>query len=510
MATLATETWTGSNNAAWPTQWIAGSSQGGTGGGATIQSNAGRLLADGNGYRRVNRYLNVANAGTSEVYVEVTIGATTEHYVYIFLRSQSSQGDQAYPNGYGVVLIPSGATVRTELGYGSGESLQTDNAFTFTAGARYGVRLRADGSTWKARVWNLTGTEPTAWLPSTTDGDNSFPTGRVQLGYTSGNAANPGVSFDNLTLTDGATGATGTLTLSGSGTLANTGTPTISSTRALTGSGTLATSGAPRTTASAPLSGTGTLNLAGNASTSGSAALTGSGTLSLNGSSAAAGTAALTGAGTLTVTGQPTTTGTLATSSSGNLNATGQANTTSTVELTSSATLAAAGTPTTADALTLGSSGTTAATGQPHITGDTASLGAGTLALSGTAAVRAHVDLTGSGTLTYATAGAASGALTLSAIGNLQIVGQPSAASVLTLTGSGTASNTSSPSIGSVLTLTGTATLAAKQQQAQHRVIIAARISTQRPTPTIATRHATVATLTPRGRKAGINAGTTP
>lgn len=198
MVTLATETWTGTTGAAWPSQWVAGSTQGT----ATIQSNAGRLLADGNGYRRVNRFLNVADATTSELYVEATVAALTEHYGYAFLRS--TVGDTAYPVGYGVVLTPATSTYTMELGYGTGESVQTTAPLTYTAGARYGIRLRVDGFTFRSRVWNLTGSEPTTWALTSTDADSSFPSGKAWLGYLSGNAANAGMTFDNLTLTDGA------------------------------------------------------------------------------------------------------------------------------------------------------------------------------------------------------------------------------------------------------------------------------------------------------------------
>jgi hypothetical protein len=200
MTTLGTETWTGTTGAAWASQWINGSTQGT----ATIQANAGRLLADGNGYRRVNRFLNVAAVGKSEVYVEVTLSALTEHYSWVFLRANSASGDQAYPLGYGVVFGPGDNTYTMELGYGTGESLATTAPITYVAANRYGVRLRADGTSFMSRVWNLTGTEPTSWALTNTDTDNTFTTGRVELGYMSGSAANPGTTFDNLTLTDAA------------------------------------------------------------------------------------------------------------------------------------------------------------------------------------------------------------------------------------------------------------------------------------------------------------------
>lgn len=198
MVTLATETWTGTTGAAWPSQWVAGSTQGT----ATIQSNRGRLLADGNGYRRVNRFVNVADATTSELYVEVTIAALTEHYVYAFLRS--TVGDTPYPVGYGVVLTPAGTTYTMELGYGTGESVQSTAPLTYTAGATYGIRVRVDGYTFRSKVWNLTGSEPSAWPLTSTDTDSSFPSGKAWLGYMSGNAANAGAAFDNMLLTDGA------------------------------------------------------------------------------------------------------------------------------------------------------------------------------------------------------------------------------------------------------------------------------------------------------------------
>lgn len=444
MATLATETWTGTTGAAWPTQWVTGSTQGT----ATIQTNRGRLLADGNGYRRVNRYLNIANATTSEIYVEVTIAALTEQYVYVFLRS--TIGDNPYPLGYGVMLTPNLTTYTMELGYGTGESLQTTAPLTYTVGATYGIRLRVEGYTFKSRVWNLTGAEPTSWALTSTDPDSSFPTGKAWLGYMSGNAANGGTSFDNLTLTDAASAVTGTLTLSGSGTVAGAGSPKLSAARAYTGVGALTTAGQPQTSSSTALNGAGSLNLAGNSNPFGAATLTGSGTLTSSGQPTAAGASATSSTGTLTLTGQPTVA--------------------SNLELTNTSTLNPTATPAVAGTVQLGADGSTAASGQPRIVGDTASLGAGSLAATGYAATSARIDLTGAGALTYATNGSASGTLNLGSAWQLTVAGTIAIAGGLNLVGLGTVVGAGSARTTGQLNTNSTGTLALlhKQTDAAH------------------------------------------
>lgn len=200
MATLGSETWTGTTGAAWPAQWVNGSNQGT----ATIQANAGRLLADGTGYRRIHRFLNVPAVGKSEVYVEATVAALTEHYGYVFLRSNSAIGDVPYPNGYGVVLTPNATTYTMELADGQyGEYIQTTAPLTYTVGGKLGIRMGVDGTTFRSKVWPLTASEPASWVLTSVDTDNAYPSGRLELGYLSG-AANPGITFDNMVLTDGA------------------------------------------------------------------------------------------------------------------------------------------------------------------------------------------------------------------------------------------------------------------------------------------------------------------
>lgn len=201
MTVLATEAWTGTDGAAWASQWVAGVNSGA----ATIQSNRGRLLTTGTGYQNIQRFLNVPVAGTCELYVEVTFPTVAESEVYMFVRADSSQTSGYYPTGYGVVFTPATGTYTQEAAYGGGEYMQSSAPVTYTAGATYGVRVRVDGFLVSTKVWNLSGAEPSGWtLTPATDTDSAWPTGRVMLGYHSGNTTNPGVLFDNLTYTDGA------------------------------------------------------------------------------------------------------------------------------------------------------------------------------------------------------------------------------------------------------------------------------------------------------------------
>lgn len=284
MTTLATETFTGANGSAWGAQWTTGMNQGT----ATIQSNAGRLLPSNIGYLTVQRFLNIAAAGKCELYVEVTLPAITEQYVYVFIRADSSQTGQYFATGYGVVLKPGDGTYYHEAAYGSGEYLQTAIPMTYVAGGRYGVRVNADGFTWKSKVWDLSGAEPTAWMATATDTDSAFPTGRVELASQSGQSSNPGVSFDNLTYTDGATA------------------PAYSGTLSRTLSATAAFAGTPKPTGALSRLGTSSLTLQGSPTTAGSLARSGSVTTTFQGNPSVKGDLARTASVTSTLTGAPT------------------------------------------------------------------------------------------------------------------------------------------------------------------------------------------------------------
>lgn len=139
----------------------------------------------------------------------------------------------------------------------------------------------------------------------------------------------------------GGTDFTGSVALTGSGTLALTGTPGAAASGTLSGSGTLALTGEPAMQATVALSGSGTLTLTGDATqnVAADATLSGSGTLALTGEPAVRGTRAATGTGTLTLAGAGAWGAQVALSGSGGLSLGGAPAFTKTLDLTGGGTL---------------------------------------------------------------------------------------------------------------------------------------------------------------------------
>lgn len=316
MATLATESFTGTTGAAWGSQWTAGAANGS----ATIQANAGQLLPSGTGYKRVSRQLSgMATATLTEVYVEMTLKAVTEHYPVINVRSTTDTG--AYPTGYFIQFYPPGNSWQILAGYGTG-TYGNAASVTSTAVANhvYGIRLRAEGYVISAKVWDITAgaTEPTSWQSTWTDTDSANPSGKVSLSIGSGNTTNPAVTFDNLTVTDGAVaGSTGTGNTSGSGAITAVPVPKFNRSTGRTGSGSVSSVAAPVFTVSGSTAGdgvtTGTTaqSFTRSGDTTGSGALTATavrsvtvtGVVSGTGTAAASATPAFTGNGVRTGAG---------------------------------------------------------------------------------------------------------------------------------------------------------------------------------------------------------------
>jgi hypothetical protein len=207
MATLATETFTGTNGSAWPAQWIAG--QTGTGSSATIQGNLGELSSGTQGGyssdSRISRILNITAP------TDVEISGTwkpdaNEPYSSVYVRADTGGDAQT---GYWLNLNKSGTIGLDRIISYTGTQI---GSFSFTASSNttYGFRLRAVGTAIKARVWS--GSEPSTWDIEVTD---SGVTGSGAVGVTvfCGNATvNHKVWLDDIVVTDGATGQSVTIT----------------------------------------------------------------------------------------------------------------------------------------------------------------------------------------------------------------------------------------------------------------------------------------------------------
>lgn len=207
MTTLATETFTGTNGAAWPGQWTIGA-QPGT---ADIQSNQGRRINNTSDWTMgKTAYLSgMANTVDSEVYLEINFGNTlAEQYVGISLRSNgilSGDGNPYTQYGYTAVIGPTGESAVHRVVNSTITTLA--GLITATWGAAtdwYGVRFAVIGSAVGFKLWNVTtGSEPGSWDFSSTDSSPYTTAGKLFLAQTNGgNAAARTTLLDNITVTD--------------------------------------------------------------------------------------------------------------------------------------------------------------------------------------------------------------------------------------------------------------------------------------------------------------------
>jgi lysophospholipase L1-like esterase len=102
---LAYENWTGTNGAAWPSQWTT-MANGATDGTATIQSNAGLLTSSTAGYAYGGRKLSGVSSYNQRLVIDVNgQGDGTEQYIYVAMRSNGAIGDY-YPASDYYIKIP--------------------------------------------------------------------------------------------------------------------------------------------------------------------------------------------------------------------------------------------------------------------------------------------------------------------------------------------------------------------------------------------------------------------
>src|SRR5450756_281683 len=188
------ETWTGTNGAAWPAGWTHYD-----GPASTIQSNAGRQGTGASAYTDVWDY----QTGTvdGEVLVQVQVSGTTERYVEVGARSTADS--RISGNCYAAHFSQDGTCVIFRFDAGAQVQLvaTASGYLTIAANAWYWIRFRWQGSKLSASFWPATGGEPGTWSLTTTD--STYSTAGmvglfVQTGVT-GTALT--FNWDNLTYT---------------------------------------------------------------------------------------------------------------------------------------------------------------------------------------------------------------------------------------------------------------------------------------------------------------------
>lgn len=224
---LATETFTGTTGAAWPSQWTTTAGNGAAA--PTIQSNTGQLNQP-----TVGGYVNGSGAflsgmtatSSTDVTLDVLFSKPTDETYLNFAVGVPSVPAAGTPpsNVYGFTIYPangslSGGTVYIDGG-GNGQNISGDvSVGAWTANVAKRIRyqcINASGTnTIKIKVWDPAGTEPSTWLASNTDTRYPSNVGKLWIGYASGYGTSTGYArLDNITVTNGQTTA-GSVALAG-------------------------------------------------------------------------------------------------------------------------------------------------------------------------------------------------------------------------------------------------------------------------------------------------------
>jgi hypothetical protein len=255
---------------------------------------------------------------------------------------------------------------------------------------------------------------------------------------------------------------TGSFTLSGGGSLTETGAKRARGAITASGGGSLTEAGAKRGQGAATLSGGGSLSFAAARSTKGSVSLSGGGATSATGLAGEHDAITLSGGGSLAATaakrassstaiaggGSPSETGikaaatTITVSGGGSLTATARRRVTVTVAITGGGSLSMVGIKRGRSPPSLSGGGSLTETGARSVAGSATLSGGGSLSATGKRKAAAAIALSGGGSLSAAATRKATAATTLSGGGSLAATGRRSTASSVTVTGGGALSAT--------------------------------------------------------------------
>jgi hypothetical protein len=219
---LTSDNFTGTTGAAWSSSiWLAAANPV-AGGGATIQSNAGRMTTGSTGgyaggYRIARRW-SITDRADSEFTGQVTLDSSDPRAMVVL------RGDATLENGYILNLFVDGGAVLSAGVAFNYTDLGAVEGLTLAQGSTYKFRFRAVGSHLQAKVWLSSASEPSAWDIDVTD-TRVTAAGKSGVALHPGNGPSLSVTWDNLVLTNpnSANAITGAAALSGSGTLTATG-----------------------------------------------------------------------------------------------------------------------------------------------------------------------------------------------------------------------------------------------------------------------------------------------
>lgn len=189
---LLTELFTGSDAAVWNTSnWVTAlTPSSGTGHGATILTNQGKLTSSSTGgfasASRISRTANITNPADANLSFSFKFDSS-DAQPQVWIRANSTLNGSA---GYCLSLTKGRYYVSKFTSFTATDFNTGGTAYGFAVGTLYSARFYVVGTAIKAKVWLAADAEPATWGYSTTDST-----------YTSANY----VGFSNLS---GATGPT--------------------------------------------------------------------------------------------------------------------------------------------------------------------------------------------------------------------------------------------------------------------------------------------------------------
>lgn len=192
---LFTESWTGSNGAAWPAAWTVTTPTGGT---TDIQSNAGRQITGTTASQGPFGRYNLAAAVTDlDLYVTVTLTVASQ-YSLIDYRTDAVVANRATPNnGYAVYL--DGGLVLALFGCAGGSPANLGSVALGVASVTIRFRVLVIGTRHRIKAWDPANPEPDTWDLDIIDA--TFASGVVGVGVEDTAATPSAVTWDNCSLT---------------------------------------------------------------------------------------------------------------------------------------------------------------------------------------------------------------------------------------------------------------------------------------------------------------------
>ena len=203
MAAVLTETWTGTNGAAWnSTRWPTVS--GGTGGTVDIQSNKGRMQTGTVQWDLCQAIPQDVIPDDFEATGSVTITSATETYPFLIYRCNSTGN-----NYFQLTWMAPSDVVAIERRDNFVPTTMDSDTLAVADGDTIHWRLRVVGSDHKLRCWVNGASEPGTWLLEFTDSTYAAQNLAI-FGVINGGTTSRRIDWDDVTIDDLVTNATAT------------------------------------------------------------------------------------------------------------------------------------------------------------------------------------------------------------------------------------------------------------------------------------------------------------